>query len=313
MIQNHETSLGPTGNSAGATLPPRPRITPARIRTDFPVITFLDSPEEKFVVPSRFRGVAADFDGTIMKFNFTEGLRQKAFSLAIDGLAIEKTGRPVCPHECGRIHREAVEKPEEVMCGIIAEQLSTLIGCPLSKEEVLSMWTHYSLVLRLIAPARYGRSPETAINDGIVAFLKEAQDLGRPVGVCTAGYHDFVIPLIKAGSLDRLLNFDTSVFASLHPEISTKPEPDPYLLIARKMSINPWELLVLEDSATGALSALRAGAQVVLQPSGNRDETLVKLARAIQMHHSSWIDERANRIVVLSEEAGFTQLVHESA
>jgi beta-phosphoglucomutase-like phosphatase (HAD superfamily) len=311
MIQNQATTRGPIGNCAGVTLPPRSRINSANIRTDFPVITFLDSPEEKFVVSSRFRGIAADFDGTIMKFNFTEGLRQKAFLLAIDGLAIEKTGRPVCPHECGRIHRKAVEKPEEVMCGIIAEQLSALIGCPLSKEEVLSTWTHYSLVLRLLAPARYGRSPETAINDGIVAFLKEAQDLGRPVGVCTAGYHDFVMPLIKAGCLDQLLNFDTSVFVSLHPEISTKPEPDPYLLIARKMSINPWELLVLEDSATGALSALRAGAQVVLQPSGDREETLIKLARAIQIHQSSWINERTSRIVVLSEAAGFTQLVHD--
>lgn len=294
-------------------MPARPRVTSALLRSDFPVLTFLDSDQEKFVVPSSLRGIAVDFDGTMMRLNFTEGLRQKAFAMAIDGIAREKTGRPVCPLESGRIHRQAVEKPEEVMCEIIAKHLSPVVGCHLNKEEVMSAWQAYSLALLFAAPDKYGRFPDTAVNDGIIPFLEEAQHLGLSVGVCTAGYHDFVKPLIRAGALDRLLNFDISVFASLHPDIQTKPEPDPYLLIARKMGISPGELLVLEDSATGALSALRAGAQVVIQPSGDRDETLLKLARAIQMHHASWINERANRIVVLSEEAGFTQLVHENS
>lgn len=313
MIPTSEQTLRPTGNSTGTTLPSRPRITPARIRRDFPIITFLDSPEEKFVVPWRFKGIAADFDGTMMKFNFTEGFRQEAFRLAIDSLAIEKTGRSLPYEERDRTHREAIDRPEGEMCSIIARQLSSALKCPLSQDDVMSAWTQYFPVLLLATPNRYGRSVETAITDGIIPFFEVAQTLGIPTVACSNGYHELVISLIKAGTLDRFVNFETSVFTSLHPEISIKPDPDPYLLTAKKIGINPWELLVLEDSATGALSALRAGAQVVLQPSGDRDETLVKLARAIQIHHPNWIAERANRIIVLSEEAGFTQLVHEGA
>jgi HAD superfamily hydrolase (TIGR01509 family) len=293
--------------------PPQPRITSPQLRRNFPVITFLETAEEKVVISSRFKGIAIDFDGTIMKFNFTEGMRQAAFALAMDSIAMEATGQPLPRQERIRIHREAIDHPEKKMSAIIAEHLSPIIGHRLTEKQVMSRWKQYCETLLLTSPERYGRPPRTAINRGIIPLLEGAQRLGKTAGVCTAGDHDFVMPLIRAGHLDHFFDYDKCVFTSLHPEIHTKPHADPYLLIARKMGITPSELLVLEDSATGALAGLRAGAQVILQPSGDREKTLLKLAQAIQHHHATWIRERPNAIIVLTEGAGFTQLVHEDA
>ncbi|MEI8056812.1 MAG: HAD family hydrolase [Actinomycetes bacterium] len=47
----------------------------------------------------------------------------------------------------------------------------------------------------------------------------------------------------------------------------TKPHPDPYLLAALRMGVDPAHCIVLEDSHTGARSGVAAGAFVVAVPS----------------------------------------------
>lgn len=45
-----------------------------------------------------------------------------------------------------------------------------------------------------------------------------------------------------------------------------KPDPEPYLLAARRLGVDPARCLVFEDSETGAEAAHRAGCQVVQVP-----------------------------------------------
>jgi HAD superfamily hydrolase (TIGR01509 family) len=47
----------------------------------------------------------------------------------------------------------------------------------------------------------------------------------------------------------------------------TKPHPDPYLLAARRLGVDPRACVALEDSATGAASARAAGCVTVVVPS----------------------------------------------
>jgi HAD superfamily hydrolase (TIGR01509 family) len=47
---------------------------------------------------------------------------------------------------------------------------------------------------------------------------------------------------------------------------STKPDPEPYLLAARHLGLDPADCVVFEDSATGVASAVAAGCRVVLVP-----------------------------------------------
>ncbi|WP_397428896.1 HAD family hydrolase [Pseudofrankia sp. BMG5.37] len=46
-----------------------------------------------------------------------------------------------------------------------------------------------------------------------------------------------------------------------------KPFPDPYLVAAAALAVDPARCVVLEDSTTGALAGLRAGCRTVLVPS----------------------------------------------
>jgi HAD superfamily hydrolase (TIGR01509 family) len=47
----------------------------------------------------------------------------------------------------------------------------------------------------------------------------------------------------------------------------TKPHPDPYLLAAARLGVDPARCVALEDTATGVTSAERAGCRVVAVPS----------------------------------------------
>jgi HAD superfamily hydrolase (TIGR01509 family) len=47
----------------------------------------------------------------------------------------------------------------------------------------------------------------------------------------------------------------------------TKPHPDPYLLAARLLGVDPHACVALEDSATGATSARAAGCLTIVVPS----------------------------------------------
>ncbi len=67
-------------------------------------------------------------------------------------------------------------------------------------------------------------------------------------------------------------------------------------------------MLVLEDTATGALAALRAGARVLLQPSGDREQTIRNLLYHVRKHHPEWLQEKMGAVTVLSEGRGWLQV-----
>jgi HAD superfamily hydrolase (TIGR01509 family) len=81
-----------------------------------------------------------------------------------------------------------------------------------------------------------------------------------------------------------------------------KPDPDPYLRAAELLGVDPGACLAVEDSPTGALSAERAGAAVLVVecdvpvpdgPARVRRDTLVGLTAADVRR--SWTEARAGR------------------
>ncbi len=66
--------------------------------------------------------------------------------------------------------------------------------------------------------------------------------------------------------------FDTVITAD--DVDSPKPHPEPYRLIAKKLQICPNEMVVIEDSVNGVISAKRAGSNVIGFLTSFKQETL---------------------------------------
>ena len=91
---------------------------------------------------------------------------------------------------------------------------------------------------------------------GIPALLDRLQAEAIPVAVGSNGSEEKMqITLGQTGLLPR---FDGAVF-SAHTLGVAKPDPGLYLTAARHFGVDPAHAVVVEDSATGATAAARAG------------------------------------------------------
>ncbi len=112
------------------------------------------------------------------------------------------------------------------------------------------------------------------------AVLLAAERL--PVAVVSSAYRTEIEPVLHASGL-----FETfSVVVSLDYVTRGKPDPQPYRLAARRLEIDPKELVVFEDTAVGVTAAKRAGAYVV------------GLTRTLGAERMAEADELAERIDV---------------
>ena len=101
----------------------------------------------------------------------------------------------------------------------------------------------------------------------VVAFARRVAAT-HPVAIATGGMPEIAMPALKATGLDGL--FKIVVTPKDVAPGRGKPEPDMFLLAARKMDVPPERCLVFEDAEPGIKAALAAGMQVVRVPSRRR-------------------------------------------
>lgn len=123
---------------------------------------------------------------------------------------------------------------------------------------------------------------EAADTDGIKALpgarslLARLNELAIPWAIVTSGS----VPVAHARHLAADLPLP-AVFITAEQVAKGKPEPDPYLLGAKKLGLNAEECVVVEDAPAGILSGLNAHCAVVAvnAPAGapRLAETLLQL------------------------------------
>lgn len=124
-------------------------------------------------------------------------------------------------------------------------------GVPLSDEEVLA-----ALVDEVAA--RVGEGIPWI--DGAPEFLQRMADADIPCALVTQAWEPVARQIVNAshGVLRELVSGgDVS-----HP----KPHPEPYLLAAKRLGVDPTRCVAMEDSPAGVASAEAAGAQVIVMP-----------------------------------------------
>jgi len=106
---------------------------------------------------------------------------------------------------------------------------------------------------------------------GVYEFLKKCRDMGKKIAVASSA------DMIKvAGNLNEiglsLKTFDTVVTAE---DVKyKKPNPEIFLLAAKRLNLNPRDCLVIEDAVTGVAAAKAAGAKCLAITSSFTKEQL---------------------------------------
>ena len=94
---------------------------------------------------------------------------------------------------------------------------------------------------------------------GTREFVERVTSFGLPIGVGSASRLTFIELVLTELGLRK--KFDT--IASVEEVKKGKPEPDLFLLVAKRLSVVPKDCLVIEDSLSGMIAAKRAGMQCI--------------------------------------------------
>lgn len=100
---------------------------------------------------------------------------------------------------------------------------------------------------------------------GVVELRAQVASAGILQGLVTMSYATVVEPVLSALEPAGMPPFDTVVTGDAVSR--GKPDPEPYLLAARHLGVDPRDCVAVEDSLTGATSAAAAGCTVLVTPS----------------------------------------------
>lgn len=123
---------------------------------------------------------------------------------------------------------------------------------PLTPHEIVEM-----LLDRVIASVRR----EIPWRPGARELLADCRAAGAATALVTMSWRRFATEVVDALPPD---SFDTLVVGD--DVEKGKPHPDPYLLAAERLGVDPRDCLAVEDSPTGVASALAAGCSVLAVP-----------------------------------------------
>jgi beta-phosphoglucomutase-like phosphatase (HAD superfamily) len=140
------------------------------------------------------------------------------------------------------------------------------------KERLSDEMLLNSMIERMKAYYRAGEIEKMPGADAAIRLCAERFSLGLASG----SYPDLINAALDGAGWQE---FFSEVLSS--DEVNAgKPAPDVYLEIARRMSIRPGEMIVLEDSENGILAGCHAGAKVIVVPSQHKPPSKTVLDQA---------------------------------
>lgn len=112
----------------------------------------------------------------------------------------------------------------------------------------------------------------------VFEFLEEAKQRGIPIGIGSATEKRLVYDYVARAGLENY--FPPRLIVTGEDVARTKPAPDIYLEVAKRLRVIPKNLIVFEDSGRGVQAGRAAGAYVVGMPVYYTPEVIQKLKEA---------------------------------
>lgn len=119
----------------------------------------------------------------------------------------------------------------------------------------------------------YELTMEYPVFNGVVQFLDYIRAHGFKTAIVTSS-DDTKMSYVRAQHPDLVRRFDTIITGSMVKK--SKPDPEGYLLAARKLNIPIKDCYVFEDSYQGLEAGIRSGATVIALATTNPREELKK-------------------------------------
>ncbi len=202
------------------------------------------------------RAIMFDLDGTLVQ---SEKLKAKSYAIAVQRLR----GLAQPDERAIEAYREIVGAAREAASRHIVESLDldsdlrplmARHGASEAWEVLTSMRTEiYNDMVADPQVIRDNQWPHT------IGLLRIASDSGCRTALATMSDRDDALHILRS------LEIEESFDQVLTREDVENPKPDPeiYLLAARKLSVQPNDCLVLEDSPNGVQAGVAAGMNVI--------------------------------------------------
>jgi len=107
---------------------------------------------------------------------------------------------------------------------------------------------------------------------GIKDLLKELKARDIKIGICTGSSRIFVDKILAINQINNYFN----IIVTGDEFKSSKPNPECYQLAIRKINIPKQDLIVIEDSVAGILSAKNANLKVIGIKTYETEEKMIK-------------------------------------
>jgi len=187
---------------------------------------------------------------------------------------------------------EAIQKIPHFLGGpdeAIAEDLYNLGDKSLKPTEIKAMkdkifaeWLNKQKVL----PTR----------EGIFDFLEEAKQKEIPIAIGSATQKEKVYDYVTRANLKKF--FPDKMIVTGEDVAQTKPAPDIYLECAKRLGIDPGNMIVFEDSGRGVQAGRAAGSVVIGMPVYYTPEVIKKLKDAgAREIYREWSEVNISKII----------------
>lgn len=190
------------------------------------------------MIPKKIKAVIFDFDGLLVN---SEELRE----LAIRNF-LEKYGKKFNHKD----YKDTVSGSREEVTKFIRDKYQLPGELEKLSEERVAFFDQLF-------------NERLALMEGVTELLERVKKWGLKCGIATGRTKDYVFDGLK-----RLGVFDYfEAIATADDVVKRKPDPEVYLLAAKRLGVNPKYCLALDDSPNGVVSAKKAGMKVIFVPS----------------------------------------------